>query len=132
MTGQLIEAHAKCSLQKVDRLKYAIELTRNKQYKYNPIRYKGDSFDIFSNQSEWPTLCVLVGDDHSHNHAVTVVKNWILDSNSDFAMNLTQENLDWCVSTTTESVHFVKVVKAIRFIQNKKNPCLLLEKDYIN
>ncbi len=47
-------------------------------------------------------------------------------------MNLTQENLDWCVSTTTESVHLVKVVKAIRFIQNKKNPCLLLEKDYIN
>ena len=83
------------------------------------------------NQSEWPTLCVLVGDDHSHNHAVTVVKDWILDSNCDYAMKLTQDNLDWCVSSTTESVHFVKVVKAVRFIQHKKNPLLFLEKEYI-
>lgn len=131
LTGQLIETHARCSLQKIDRLKYAIQLTRNKQYRYNPIRYRGELFDIFLNQSEWPTLCVLVGDDHSHNHAVTVVKDWILDSNCDFAMKLTQENLDWCVSSATESVHFVKVVKAVRFFQNKKNPLLFLEKDYI-
>ena len=46
-------------------------------------------------------------------------------------MKLTQENLDWCVSSATESVHFVKVVKAVRFFQNKKNPLLFLEKDYI-
>ena len=131
VTGQLIESHATYSLQKIDRLKYAIQLTRNKQYRYNPIRYRGELFDIFINQSEWPTLCVLVGDDHSHNHAVTVVKDWILDSNCDYAMKLTQDNLDWCVSSATESVHFVKVVKAVRFIQHKKNPLLFLEKEYI-
>jgi hypothetical protein len=99
--------------------------------RYNPIRYRGELFDIFLDQSEWPTLCVLVGDDHSHNHAVTVVKDWILCSNCDFAMKLSHENLDWCVSSGTESVHFVKVVKAVRIIQNSNNPLLFFDKDYI-
>ncbi len=130
-TGELIENHAKISLQKIDRMKYAIELTRNKIYKYNPIRFKGEQFDIFSNTSEWPTLCVLLGDDYSQNHAITVVNDWILDSNSDFAMKLTTENLDWCVSTATDSVAFVKVVKAIRFVQYKKSSFMMDEKAYM-
>ncbi len=130
-TGELIENHAKISLQKIDRMKYAIELTRNKTYKYNPVRYKGELFDILNNTSEWPTLCVLLGDDYSQNHAITVVKDWILDSNSDFAMKLTKENLDWSVSTATESVGFVKVVKAIRFVQYKKSSFMLEEKPYM-
>jgi hypothetical protein len=130
-TGELIENHAKISLQKIDRMKYAIELTRNKTYKYNPVRYNGELFDILNNTSEWPTLCVLLGDDYSQNHAITVVKDWILDSNSDFAMKLTKENLDWSVSTATESVGFVKVVKAIRFVQYKKSSFMLEEKPYM-
>jgi hypothetical protein len=74
---------------------------------------------------------VLLGDDYSQNHAITVVKDWILDSNSDFAMKLTKENLDWSVSTATESVGFVKVVKAIRFVQYKKSSFMLEEKPYM-
>ena len=130
-TGQLIESHANYSLQKNDRFKYAIELTRNKVHRYNPIKYIGQAFDIFNNTSEWPTLCVLLGDDFSQNHAVTVVNNWILDSNADFAMELTQENLDWSVSTATQSVHFVKVVKVARFVQYKKQKFMLEEKSYM-
>jgi hypothetical protein len=61
---------------------------------FNPISKKGELFDIFSKTSEWPTLCVLLGYDYSQNHAVTVVNDWILESNSDFAMKLTKENLD--------------------------------------
>ena len=74
---------------------------------------------------------MLLGDDFSQNHAVTVVNNWILDSNADFAMELTQENLDWSVSTATQSVHFVKVVKVARFVQYKKQKFMLEEKSYM-
>jgi hypothetical protein len=97
--GQLMEHHAKYSIQIVDRMKYAIQLTRNKQYRYNPVRYKAQSFDIFNNNCEWPTVCVLLGDDYSDNHAITIVKDWILDSNAEYAMKVSQENLNWCVSS---------------------------------
>jgi hypothetical protein len=46
-----------------------------------------------------PTVCVLLGDDYSDNHAITIVKDWILDSNAEYAMKVSQENLNWCVSS---------------------------------
>jgi len=129
--GQLLEHHAKYSLQIVDRMKYAIQLTRNKEFRYNPIRYRSECFNIFNNDSEWPTVCILLGNDYSDNHAVTVVKDWILDSNAQYAMKVTQENLNWCVSSPTQSVIFLRVVEAVCFMQHKVNPKLKEPKDYI-
>lgn len=117
--GQLLEHHAKYSLQIVDRMKYAIELTRNKDFRYNPVRYRPECFNIFNNDSEWPTVCILLGNDYSDNHAVTVVKDWILDSNAEYAMKVTQENLNWSVSSPSQSVIFLRVVEAVCFMQHK-------------
>ena len=74
---------------------------------------------------------VYLGDDYSDNHAVTVVKDWILDSNAQYAMKVSQENLNWCVSSSTQSVIFIRVVEAVCFMQHKVNPKLKEPKDYI-
>jgi hypothetical protein len=43
----------------------------------------------------YPTVLVLVGNDGSVNHAVTVVDDLIFDSTQEFALKLTMESLDW-------------------------------------
>ena len=51
--------------------------------------------DLVNNLTIYPTVIVLVGNDGSVNHAVTVVDDLIFDSTQAFAMKLTQESLDW-------------------------------------
>ena len=77
-----------------------------------------------------PTVCVLLGDDYSDNHAITIVKDWILDSNAEYAMKVSQENLNWCVSSSTVSVIFLQVVEVVSFVQYKVQPKLKERKDY--
>ena len=77
-----------------------------------------------------PTVCVLLGDDYSDNHAITIVKDWILDSNAEYAMKVSQENLNWCVSSSTVSVIFLRVVEVVSFVQYKVQPKLKERKDY--
>ena len=56
-------------------------------------------FDLF--------LGVLKGSDGQVNHAVGIFNNWIFDSNEDFAIPLSQEGLDYCVSTPTIRNKFI-------------------------
>ncbi len=84
------------------------------------------NFDILQNRSMWPTLCVLRGSDSSINHAVTVVENYIFDSNRSCAMNLTKSNLDWCCSDFSGKQQFVAVHTAYRFNKIKPKPETLL------
>jgi hypothetical protein len=84
------------------------------------------NFDILQNRSMWPTLCVLRGSDSSINHAVTVVENYIFDSNRSCAMNLTKSNLDWCCSDFSGKQQFVAIHTAYRFNKIKPKPETLL------
>ena len=56
-------------------------------------------FDLF--------VGVLKGSDGQVNHAVGIFNNWIFDSNEDCAIPLSQEGLDYCVSTPTIRNNFV-------------------------
>jgi hypothetical protein len=80
-------------------------------------------FDILSDRSMWPTLCILQGTDNGINHAVTVVENYIFDSNNHTAILLSKENLDLCCqSELVSEVHFQKVHMAYRFVKHNA-PC---------
>jgi hypothetical protein len=87
-----------------------------------------DKFDILQNHSVWPTLCILRGSDNSVNHAITVVDNFIFDSNCPYAMQLTRDNLDWCCCSDEIStdVKYVEVMFSYRFSQRKPSPSLLI------
>jgi len=77
-------------------------------------------FDILGDQSYWPTLCILEGSDGGVNHAVTVVENFIFDSNNHTAIPLTRENLDFCcLSDFSLDVKFHRVHFACRFTRHQ-------------
>ena len=63
----------------------------------------------------WPTLCVLKSSDNSASHAVTVVENYIFDSNLSHALELNKKNLDWCCSDYNCEETFQGVHSAYRF-----------------
>ena len=79
-------------------------------------------FDIFMNKSCWPMLCILVGSDNGTGHAVTVCGDLIFDSNLEYALTLTQENLNWCCGADGVNVKFVKVYRGYRFEKTGKVP----------
>jgi hypothetical protein len=92
--------------------------------------YKKKNLDILKDRSMWPTLCILQGSDHSVNHAVTVVENYIFESNSQTALMLTKENLDWCCSSeSVEGIKFDQVFVAYRF-EKHTPPSPLLLRDF--
>jgi hypothetical protein len=83
--------------------------------------------DILTDKSMWPTLCILKGNDNSTNHAVTIVEDFIFDSNNHYALPLTVTSLDWCVSGDDgEEVKFLSVPFAYRFYKHNPAPQLLL------
>jgi hypothetical protein len=84
------------------------------------------NFDILENRSMWPTLCVLKGSDFSINHAITVVENYIFDSNRSCAMKLMKSYLDWRCSDFAGEQKFVAVHTAYRFNKIKPRPETLL------
>ena len=50
-------------------------------------------YDIFSNQSTYPTVCLLLDTWHQTGHCITVFDKWIFDSNLKVALPLTQDTL---------------------------------------
>ena len=66
---------------------------------FNQNNSKDCTFDIITNMSVCPTLLVLLGADGSVSHAVSSTGNWLFDSNLVNAQPLTQELLNWCVSS---------------------------------
>lgn len=85
-------------------------------------------FQILTDRSMWPTLCVLQGSDFGINHAVTVVESYIFDGGCKTAMELKRKNLDWCCGTGTNSsdVRFFTVETAYRFTRRNPGPMYLL------
>jgi hypothetical protein len=102
------------------RTAFAAHIMNNKATGYR-INYF-DKIDILENRSMWPTLCVLKSSDNSTSHAVTVVENYIFDSNVSYALLLDQKNLDWCCSDSYCEETFIEVHSAYRFEKLKAKP----------
>jgi hypothetical protein len=85
------------------------------------------NLNVLTDRTMWPTLCILKGDDNSTNHAVTIVENYIFDSNNSYALPLNESTLDWCCSGDTgAAVKFVCVPLAYRFHRHNPPPPLVL------
>ena len=98
----------------------------NQKGKYKSSLMK--NFDIFENQSMWPTLCILHSSDGGLSHAVTVVDTYIFDSTTYRAMVINRKNLDWCCGTDYYEAKFVGVYKAYRFINASASTHILIRK----
>lgn len=85
------------------------------------------NLDVLNDRTMWPTLCILKGDDNSTNHAVTIVENFVFDSNNTYALPLDKSTLDWCCSGDSQTkVKFVSVPFAYRFYKHNPPPQLVL------
>jgi hypothetical protein len=91
------------------------------------------NLDVLKDRSMWPTLCILKGNDGSTNHAVTIVENYIFDSNNTYALPLNESTLNWCCCGDEGlEVKFVSVPFAYRFLRHKPPPQLVLRQGMKN
>jgi hypothetical protein len=92
------------------------------------------NLDVLNDRTMWPTLCILKGDDNSTNHAVTIVEDYIFDSNNSYALPLNESTLNWCCSgdTAESEVKFVSVPFAYRFNVQNPPPQLVLRHESKN
>ena len=74
-------------------------------------------YDIFHNQFNYPTVCLLPDICHRNDHCITVCGKWIFDYNFEVAFPLTQDflNYTWCGNDTDE-IRFVGFLHAIRAV----------------
>ena len=71
------------------------EIKYEQRLKYNlNIWNKKNAFDIINEISEYVTLVQLMVSLVNVNHSISIVGNWIFDSNYDKSLFFTQESLD--------------------------------------
>ena len=71
-------------------------------------------YDIFRNQSNYPTECLLPDTWHRNDHCISVCGKWIFYSNLKVALPLTQDCLNYtCRGNDTNESKFVGVLHAI-------------------
>ena len=72
-------------------------------------------YDIFRNQSTYPTVCVLLDMWNQTNHCIKVCGKWILDSNFEVAFPLPQDCLNYtCRDNYNDEIKFGGVLHEIR------------------
>ena len=75
------------------------------------------TYDILQNQSNYPTVCLLLDTEHRTDHCITVCSKWIFDSNLEFALPLISASLNYiCSGNDTDEITFVVVLHAIRVV----------------
>jgi hypothetical protein len=82
---------------------------KKKFYVVNYTKRKKKEWDILHDSKEY-LLCLLGihSSDGKTDHAVTIVGDWIFDSNCERALRLSKESLDICSSSYCRDSHFVK------------------------
>ena len=74
-------------------------------------------YDIFRNQSTYPTMSLLIDMWHRNDHYITVCGKCIFDYNFEVAFPLTQDCLnDTCRGNDTDENKFVGVLLTIRAV----------------
>ena len=73
--------------------------------------------DIFQNQSNYPTVCVLLDTTHRADHCITFCHKWMFDYNLKLALPLTRAWLNYIYSgNDTDTIEFIAVLRAIRAV----------------
>ena len=88
--------------------------------KWKKLRQPKD-FDLLRYHGVQPVVAILLGEDGSCNHAVTVSNRIVYDSNLPQAYPLFPEVLDWCVSSETQKTKFQRCHVAYRIEMPKKD-----------
>ena len=85
------------------------------------------TYDILHNNSNYPTVFLLLYKSHRTDHCITVCYKWIFDSNLEFALPLTKAWLNYiCSGNDNDDITFFGVLHAIRAVppvvfQNRLN-----------
>ena len=83
-------------------------------------RHTSTLYDIFWNQSTYPTVCFLLVTWHHNNHCITVFGKWIFDSKLKVMLPLTQDYLKYiCRGNDTDENKFFGVLHVIRAVPPK-------------
>ena len=71
-------------------------------------------YDIFRNETTYPTVCLVLDTWHRNDHCITVFGKWIFGSNFKVEFPLTQDYLNnICCGNATDENKFVTVLHAI-------------------
>ena len=74
-------------------------------------------YDIFWNQSTYPTVCLLLDTWHRTDNCITVFGKWIFDSNLKVALPLTHDSLNYiCRGYDTDENKCIGILHAIRAV----------------
>jgi len=114
--SKLDESSSKVGLNRLD---FATQIIRTKGTKYQ-VKKLEKKFDVLTDISSDVTLCQLIDSIYDGTHCVTVCDKWIFDANMPYALPLTKESLDQCVTMCSKSnVEFLCVGKALRYTPPK-------------
>ena len=76
--------------------------------------YTSTPYDIYWNQSTYPTFCLLIYTSHRNAHCITVCGKWIFDSNLKVALPLTQVCFNYtCCGNDTDENKFIGVLHVV-------------------
>ena len=74
-------------------------------------------YDIYRNQSTYPTMCLLLDTGHRTDHCITFCGKWIFDSNFEVVFPLTQGFLNYtCHGNDTDDITCFVFLHAIRAV----------------
>ena len=76
----------------------------------------------------YPTFLILLSDDKSVGHAISMCDSWLFDSNLQHGMEVTTEHLDWCCSSQQSKQKFVKVYWSMRLLP-RPDPITTMKRD---
>src|SRR5687768_11548379 len=106
-----VVSKSKKIIEKFNTIPYFLE-TMQKQ-SLNLKRLKANAWNILKNEEKSMVVVTLRGSDGEEDHCVTVLGNWIFDSNFPNALPLTKDSLDLCCSSEDRAETFVEVVHAL-------------------
>lgn len=99
------------SVDNIKALRSTIETYLGKKCYVKKITGSIDLLNLSPELGMYPIIVVLQGHDGNCEHAISILGNWIFDSNLPEALPLTRNSLDWCVMGK-----FKKVVEGLQFI----------------
>ena len=75
------------------------------------------TYDILHNQSNYPTVCLLLDTAHRSYHCIAVCGKWIFDSILELALPLTRTWLNYIFyGNDSDKIEFIAVLYAIRSV----------------
>ena len=99
----------------IDKKYHMLPLKTKNKNNMQYVNKNDDDIVMLKYYQRYPVLCNLLAKDGSTNHCVTIVDNFIFDSNRQHAMTLNKQNLDWCCNGLFESMYNATVFMPLNF-----------------